>query len=110
MYPFRWCLYLHHLSSKGYQLLRESGCLSLPSQRTLRDYTHYNTTGIGFSADTDKDLLRITRDYEPWQTAVVLTMDEMYISEGIVYDKHTSQIMGFTDLGDVTNHLMRYTI
>ena len=28
----RWCLYLHHLSSKAYATLRETGCLHLPSE------------------------------------------------------------------------------
>ena len=36
----RWCLYLRHLSSGGYELLRSSGILTLPSQRTLRDYIY----------------------------------------------------------------------
>jgi len=49
----KWCLYLRHLSGKGYELLRNSGCLKLPSQRTLRDYTHYISATIGFSAETD---------------------------------------------------------
>jgi len=31
----KWCLYLRHLSSKGYETLRQSGCIKLPSQRTL---------------------------------------------------------------------------
>ena len=44
----KWCLYLRHLSGKGYELLRKSGCMKLPSQRTLRDYTHYTATTIGF--------------------------------------------------------------
>ena len=37
----KWCLYLRHLSGRSYELLRKSGCIHLPSQRTLRDYTHY---------------------------------------------------------------------
>lgn len=37
----RWCIYLHHKSSKAYELLRKSNCINLPSQRTLRDYTHF---------------------------------------------------------------------
>ena len=45
----RWCLYLRHLSSGAYELLRSSGVLSLPSQRTLRDYTYYTTAKPGFS-------------------------------------------------------------
>ena len=35
----RWCIFLHHKSSKAYELLRKTG-LYLPTQRTLRDYTH----------------------------------------------------------------------
>ncbi len=81
-------------------MLRESGCLTLPSQRTLRDYTYYN---IGFSAATDND--QFIKDYEPWQKTVGLTLDEMYIHEGIVFDKSTGKLIGFTDLGDITNHL-----
>ena len=31
----KWHLYLRHLSRKGYETLRQSGCIKLPSQRTL---------------------------------------------------------------------------
>lgn len=105
---YRWCLYLHHLSGKGYDQLRDSGCITLPSTRTLRDYTHYNTTEIGFSNATDLELAKLTKDYEPWQRLVDLTLDEMYICEGVVYVKHTGRFVGFTDMGDVNNHLERY--
>ena len=37
----RWCLYVQYLSSGAYEALRESGIIRLPSQRTLRDYTHH---------------------------------------------------------------------
>ena len=43
---------------------------------------------------------------EEWQKIVILLIDEMYIKENIVYNKHTGRIVGFTDLGDV-NHLLR---
>ena len=49
----KWCLYLRHHSSSAYESLRQSGCLLLPSQRTLRDYTHYANTTIGFSDEVD---------------------------------------------------------
>ena len=55
----KWCLYLRHLSGKSYELLRDSRCIKLPSQRTLRDYTHYISTTIGFSAEVDEQLLRV---------------------------------------------------
>ena len=44
----KWCVYLRHLSSSAYETLRDSGCVVLPSQRTLRDYTHYVPAVIGF--------------------------------------------------------------
>ena len=53
----KWCLYLRHLSGKGYETLRQSGVLKLPSQRTLRDYTHYIPATTGFSAKVDEMLM-----------------------------------------------------
>ena len=44
-----WCLYSHHLSSKAYANLRATGCLHLPSERTLRDYSHCFESESGFS-------------------------------------------------------------
>lgn len=45
----RWCIYLRHLSGSAYELLRDSGAIVLPSQRTLRDYTYYTKAAAGFS-------------------------------------------------------------
>ena len=52
----KWCLYLRHLSGKAYEMLRNSKCIRLPSQRTLCDYTHYTTTSTGFLAEVDKQI------------------------------------------------------
>lgn len=53
----KWCLYLRHLSGKAYETLRSSGVLTLPSQRTLRDYTHYIPATSGFSTKVDEMLI-----------------------------------------------------
>lgn len=37
----KWCLNLKPISSAVYHSVRSSGFLRLPSERTLRDYTHY---------------------------------------------------------------------
>ena len=106
----RWCLYLRHISGKGYELLHESGCLNLPSSRTLRDYTYYNQTSIGFSAATDSELLDVLKRQnltEDWQKLVIHLLDEVYVREEVVYDKHTGQILGLSNLGDINNHLLR---
>lgn len=85
----KWCLHIRHLSSGAYEELRKSGCLSLPSQRTLRDYTHYASAKSGFSIAVDYQLI----DAAQIQTCgerrkcVTLLMDEMYIKQDLVYDK-----------------------
>ena len=61
----RWCLYLRHLSGKAYETLRGTGVLQLPSQRMLRDYTHYIPSTTGFSSKVDKvlqDTLKVRLD------------------------------------------------
>ena len=40
-------------SSGAYEALRDSGCIRLPSQRTLRDYTLYIKASTGFSSEVD---------------------------------------------------------
>ncbi len=106
----KWCIYLRHLSSKSYETLRESGCVSLPSQRTLRDYTNCVRASSGFSHEVDKQLMQAANigKCPDWQRLVVILMDEMYIREGLVYNKHTGEIVGFADLGDVNNHLVEF--
>ena len=85
----KWCIYLHHLSSTAYEALRQSGCVSLPSQRTLRDYTHCARAEIGFSVATDRQLLDVleVQTCSVWKKQVVLLMDEMHIKADLVYDK-----------------------
>ena len=38
---------------------------------------------------------------------VVLLVDEVYIREEVVYNKHTGQILGLSDVGNVNSHLLR---
>ena len=70
----KWYLYLRHLSGKAYETLRASGCVKLPSQRTLRDYTHCVNATTGFSTAVDQQPMQaadISKCPE-WQKHVVL--------------------------------------
>ena len=89
----RWCLYLRHLSSSSYDMLRESGVIKLPSQMTLRDYTYYTKAKAGFSCEVDHQLMVAAKiDICPERDKyVVIIMDEMHIKEDIVYDKHSGK-------------------
>ena len=101
---------MRHQSSKAYETLRESKCISLPSQRTLRDYTHFVSSGAGFSAGVDRQLYEVAgvRSLKEFQKCVALIIDEMHIREDLVFDKHSGKLVGFVNLGDVNNHMLRF--
>ena len=103
----RWCLYLHHRSSGCYSTLRDSGVITLPSERTLRDYKHCFTTNFGFSASRDLQLSEAVKSYTPCHLSkyVTITVDEMYIKAGLVFNKASGALVGFHDLGEVNNLL-----
>ena len=106
----KWCLYLRHQSSKAYETLHSSGCISLPSQRTLRDYTHCVKSHAGFSTDVDAQLMQAAGypSCQEWQKLIILILDEMYIREDLVYEKRTGKLVGFVNLSDVSDHLLAY--
>ena len=37
-----------------------------------------------------------------------MLLNEMHIREDLVFDKHTGAVIGFTNLGDVNDHLLRF--
>ena len=45
---------------------------------------------------------------EEWQKYVVVVFDEMKVKEGIVYNKHTCEVTGFVNVGDVNNELLAF--
>ena len=102
----RWCLYLHHRSSGAYSTLQNSGVVAMPSERTLRDYRHFNMSTSGFSKDTDLQLLDLVKQEKAGLSKyVTLVIDEMYIKEGLLYNKNSGALIGFEDLGDINNHI-----
>jgi hypothetical protein len=104
----KWCLYMKNLSSGTYEALRSTGVLTLPSQRTLRDYTHFTPSKVGFSAEVDQLLLSEAKvhELEEFQKHVIILIDEMHIRDDLVYNKHTGELVGFVNLDTVNNHLM----
>lgn len=76
----RWCLYLRHHSNKAYEVLRDAG-LSLPSQRTLRDYTYSTKSTTGFTSSVDQQLLLGSKvlTCKEWEKYMVVLIDEMHI-------------------------------
>ena len=98
----RWCLYLRHLSGASYEMLRESGAIKLPSQRTLRDYTYHTKATTRFSCEVYMQLMEAAKIHmcPEREKYVVLIMDEMHVKEDIVYDKHTGKFKKSLLLGE----------
>ena len=104
-----WCLYMRNKSGKAYDAMRESGFVSLPSSRTLFDYSHYTKGRTGFQEDVVGQLI------EECEKAGVYRKEELQyfgllqyegkIQEDLVYDKHTGDLVGFVDLDRVSNDL-----
>ena len=62
---------------------------------------------IGFSDEVDKQFMEIAdiSSLSEYQKCVIIILDEMHIKEGLVYDKHSGALVGFTDLGNINNLL-----
>jgi len=71
--------------------IHNEGILKLPSQQTLKDYTHFTKAAPGFSAVVDEQLMKAANltSCPEYQKYGLILMDEMHIKENLVYDKHT---------------------
>ena len=101
----KWCLHLKFKSSSAYHALRSTGVLTLPSERTLFDYSHWIKGEVGFQQKVNDQLLEEADLTEEKNKYVVLAFDEMKIREDLVFDKYSCSLIGFVNLGDVTNAL-----
>ena len=108
-YIYRWCLHLKFISSKAYDAVRSSGFLTLPTERTLRDYTHVIKSRVGFQADVNVELSKIAKvdDCEDFEKNVGIIFDEMKIKDKLVFDKRSGKVIRWVDLGDFNNELLK---
>ena len=107
----RWCLHLKLLSSSAYHATRSSDFITLPSERTLRDYTRWIESNTGCQPEVTQQLLDELKKVElpeHLKTHVALVFDEVKVKEGIVDDKHSRRIMGFVDMGDINDQLLQF--
>ena len=104
----KWCLHLKFKSTSAYHALRSSGVLTLPSERTLFDYSHWIHGEVGFHPKVNDQLIEEADLTEEKNEYVVLAFDEMKIREDLVFDKHSCSLLGFVNLGEVTNALVNF--
>ena len=101
------CLSLAAKSPSTYSDLRfdgknNSGFLILPSLRTLRDYKNYIRPQRGFNPEVVNELAKKTELFSAPERFVTILFDEMKVQEDLVWDKHTGELIGFVDLGDIS--------
>ena len=78
-----------------------SGVLIFPSLRTLRDYKNYIRQKRGFNNEVVDELNKKTELFSESERYVTILFNEMKIQEDLVWDKHTGELIGFVDLGDM---------
>ena len=104
-YVIRFALNLKYLSNSAYKAARLSGAIKLPSERTLADYTHWATPHSGVQLEFVEEFLRLLEDVTCGHHLCALLMDEMKIKSGLVFNKHSGALVGFTDLGSVNRDI-----
>ena len=76
----------------------------------MRDYTHVYHGKVGFQVEVDQQLITELNinDLPEWEKHIGIVFDEMKIKDGIVFDKHNFEILGYVNLGEVTNQLLEF--
>lgn len=62
-------------------------------------------TGVGFSRDVDQQLMKEANVKEEKDRFVALVWDEMKVKEGLVFDKHACNLVGFTNICQINDEL-----
>ena len=73
----------------------------LPSQRRLRDYESYIHPKQGFNHEIINELKHKIKYFSDIERFMVILFDEMKIQENLMWSKHTGDLIGFVDLGDM---------
>ena len=102
----RFALNLKYLSSSAYTAVRKSGFLSLPSERTLRDYTHWTSAHHGIQLEFVEQFLELMeKEVKGPSKSCALCMDEMKIKSGLVFSRRSGDLVGFVNLGSVNRDI-----
>ncbi|KAK3929509.1 Transposable element P transposase, partial [Frankliniella fusca] len=105
----RLALHLHSLSPNAYEFLGDSKILSLPSKRRLFDYSHFIESKEG----CQKELLLMMKKKaeacgnDDHFSYINLMFDEMHIKSGLVVNRSTGELVGFTKLSGIDEELAK---
>ncbi|KAK3916675.1 Myosin-51 [Frankliniella fusca] len=98
----RFALALHLTSPSAYELLRQTGMIKLPSRMTLFHYSHAKAVEEGVDKVKLESLEACVKKFpEKHKKYHVLMMDEMYISQNLVFQKSNGKLVGYTSLDTI---------
>ena len=110
----QWTLFIRSKSFKGYEAMRESGLINLPSKRTLYNYSHCIASELGFQPEALGLLVEECKyrgmfsETEPWKAYVGLLQDEIKLKDNLVYCASTNRLVGYTALDEISNQIMQF--
>ena len=102
----RYCVALQAKSAAAYNEIcydekTGTGFVVLLRQRRLRDYKNYVHPKQGFNHEIINELKNKIKDFSDIERFMVTLFDEMQIQENLEWSRHTGDLIGFVDLGDV---------
>ncbi|XP_026290481.2 uncharacterized protein LOC113215119 [Frankliniella occidentalis] len=102
----RFAILIKSHSSAAYDAIRQSGFICLPGERTLFDYTHTIPQMHGINTVKMQRLSEKVAKYEQnHQHFHNLLMDEIHISEKLVYSKSTGEMLGYVKLSEAEQEM-----
>ena len=103
----KWCILLRHKSQKNPKIWYHTSSLAL-SARSETTLTHTKVVLASPPSLHDQQLINDSGVslLEGHQTYICLLGDEMHIKEGLLYNKHSGELVGYCDLGETNNHLL----
>ena len=98
----KWCLRIYLKSHSLYDDLWHSGGLKLPGGRTLSAYNNFSAPKSGWQTENLRLMKESFERMNPPKHARLggLFYDEVKINEVLVFDHHSWELIGFTDLQD----------
>ena len=103
----RFALNLKYISSTAYRALRQGGIVNLPSERTLSDYTHWASVHSGVQIEFIEHFKRMLENEVSSSELrlCAISMDEMKIKSGLVFNKTSGHLVGFVDFGSANRQI-----
>ncbi|KAK3915658.1 Transposable element P transposase [Frankliniella fusca] len=105
----RFALSVHLTSPAAYEMMRQTGMIKLPSSSTLFEYSHVKPAEEGIDGVALKFIAeKVAKFPENHKKFHVLMADEIHISQNLVFQKSTGQMIGYTSLDDIDNEVKNF--